>query len=184
MACMRNTIGAHGFTALELLVTLATTAVLVAVAVPSLDAMIKRSRLTAAHNEFIAAIYQLRSEAAKRNRVVKMCRSIDLGTPSCDTSESGGWHTGWVIWVDSDNSNEIDGDEYPISVHGPFADGVHLVGNTNVAQRVAFRSTGATYGAGNGTFTVCVEGGTSKREIVLSRPGRLRTRDLASDGNC
>lgn len=176
--------GVRGFSAVELLVTTATVGVLAAMAIPSLDAMIARNRLAAAHNEFLTSIYQVRSEAAKRNRVVRMCRIRDVAAPSCDTSEGGGWHTGWAIWVDTDSSGDIDGIESAISVHGPFRGGVVLTGSGTTAVRVAFRSTGATWGAGNGTFTVCSPGSPIKRQIILSRPGRVRTREIDSDGEC
>lgn len=174
----------RGFTLLELLATLAIVAIVVGVAVPAMTDAIRRSRLAAAHNEFVSALYLLRSEAAKRNRVVKMCRSRDAMVPSCDSSEGGGWHTGWAVWVDADDSGQIDGGEPAILVHGPLRGDLIITGNGNVADRVAFRSTGITLGAGNGTFTICSPGSPMKRQIVLSRTGRLRAQDLASDGSC
>ncbi len=175
---------AGGYTVLELLITLATAAVLAAVAVPSFGAIMRHNRLAAANNEFMSALYLLRSEAAKRNRIVKMCRIRDPAAPRCDTAADGGWHTGWAIWVDVDSSGQIDDGELVIDAHGRFGSNLVLTGNSTVADRFAFQSSGATAGVSNGTFTVCVPNSPRKRQIIVSRAGRIRTRDLDSDGTC
>lgn len=175
---------AGGFTLLELLIVLAVAAVLGAVAVPSLGAMVQRNRLASANNEFLSSIYLLRSEAAKRNRVVKMCRRLDADVPRCDTSDGGGWHTGWLIWLDADGSGQVDEDELVINAHQRLVGDLRLTGSGSVANRIAFQPSGATHGVGNGTFTVCVPGSSRKREIIISKAGRVRTRDLEGDGSC
>lgn len=173
----------RGLTLLELLIALAVTALLTGIALPSFDSLMTRTRMAAAHNAFVSSIYLLRSEAVKRNRVVKMCRSVG-SLARCDTSDAGGWHTGWAIWVDEDDSGQIDGSEAVISVHGPLGGSVRLTGNTNVADRLAFQATGATSGVGNGTFTICSPGHARKRQVIISRQGRIRFRDIEGDGVC
>jgi type IV fimbrial biogenesis protein FimT len=174
----------RGFTLLELLVTLAVVAVVTALAVPTMSASIRRSHIAAAHNEFLSSLYLLRSEAIKRNRVVKMCRSRDADPPRCDGSADGGWHTGWTMWVDVDGNDQIESGEVVITRQPSLRGEVRLTGNSNIAERVAFRSNGATLGAGNGTFTICMPGSPFRRELILSRTGRIRVREVAGDGSC
>lgn len=181
---LRGAMVSGGFTLLELLIVLAVAGVLGAVAVPSLAAMVERNRVAAANNEFLSSIYLLRSEAVKRNRIVKMCRRQETGTPRCDSSDGGGWHSGWLIWLDADASNQIDAGELVIHTHASLAGDLRLTGSGSVANRIAFQPTGATHGVGNGTFTICVPGSSRKRQIIISKAGRVRTRDVESDGSC
>src|SRR6202008_3498548 len=141
----------------ELLITVSIVGVLAALAMPSMGAMIKRARLAAAYNEFLSALYFLRSEATKRNRVVKMCRVASAGSESCAGSGSG-WHTGWAVWEDWNSDDQINNDEPVIHTHTGLRGGVLVTGNSSVANRMAYQASGATAGVSNGTFTVCVPG--------------------------
>ena len=181
---LRGAVAVSGFTLLELLIVLAVASVLGAMVVPSFGAMLERNRVAAANNEFLSSIYLLRSEAVKRNRIVKMCRRQGADTPRCDTSDGGGWHTGWLIWLDADGSNQIDEGELVVSTHARLAGDLKLTGSGSVASRIAFQPNGATHGVGNGTFTVCMPGGSRKRQIIVSKAGRIRTQDQESDGSC
>lgn len=175
---------ARGFTVLELLIALTVTAVIMAVAVPSMAGMIRNSRFRAAHNEFLSSLYLLRSEAAKRNRTVKMCRTANADPPQCEPGSGGGWDQGWAIWADLDNDDRIGATEVLISVHQRLGRGVRLSGNGTLANRIAYRSTGAPAGFNNGTFTLCIDGGAVKKQIIISAAGRVRTKEMRSAGNC
>lgn len=174
----------RGFTLLELLIVLAVAAVIMGVAVPSMAGMIRSSRLTAAHNEFLSSLYLLRSEAAKRNRTMKMCRTASVVPPQCATGSAGGWDQGWAIWADADNDDRIGTSEVLVSVRQALGRGVRLSGNGTLANRIAYRSTGAPAGFNNGTFTLCVEGGAAKKQIIISAAGRVRTKELRGAGDC
>jgi Verrucomicrobium spinosum paralogous family TIGR02596 len=84
-----------GFTLLELMVTLAVLAILVSLATPSFTAVINGNRLTAQANDLVADIQLARSEAVRRNRTVRLCRSEDGA--SCADGE-GNW-TGWIVML-------------------------------------------------------------------------------------
>lgn len=64
---------AAGFTLLELLVTLAVAAVLVAIAVPSFKHMIVANKLTTSANDIVGAISSARMEAVRRNVPTQLC---------------------------------------------------------------------------------------------------------------
>lgn len=58
---------ARGFTLVELMVTIAVAAILITVAVPSFQEIIKRNQVVAQNNELIALIHLARNEAIRRN---------------------------------------------------------------------------------------------------------------------
>lgn len=88
--------GAHwrrgqGFTLVELMVTIAVLAILMAIAVPSFQNQSLSSRLRASANDLAAGVQLARSEAIKRNAVVQLCASSD------GSSCGGGWADGWIV---------------------------------------------------------------------------------------
>ena len=69
-----------GFTLLELMITLAVMAILLAWGFPSLNESIKNNRMTAQNNEMIAILQYARSEAIRRNTDVE----VHLGADGSD----------------------------------------------------------------------------------------------------
>lgn len=86
-----------GFTLLELMVTVAVVAILVAVAYPSMTGLLNGQRLSGVTNELLGGFQTARSEAIRRNARVAFCRSADGTTCAGST---GVW-TNWVIMADS-----------------------------------------------------------------------------------
>ncbi|MEB1220701.1 Tfp pilus assembly protein FimT/FimU [Xanthomonas campestris pv. campestris] len=69
-----------GFTLIELMVTVAVLAIVLAVAVPAFGTLIRSSRLTSNANEVVAALQLARSEAVRQNSLVAVCRSDNGST--------------------------------------------------------------------------------------------------------
>lgn len=91
---MRRGRGRHaGFTLVELGITLVVLGILVAVGVPTFRDATLGSRLGSAANNLVVSLYLARSEAIKRNTIVRVCPSTDGAT--CATSAS--WQTGWIV---------------------------------------------------------------------------------------
>ena len=91
-----------GFTLIELIVTVAIAAIVLAIAVPSFQETITSNRLTTFSNTFVASLNLARSEAIKQNRRVTLCSSTD--GLSCAT---GGYQQGWIIFIDSNNNATV-----------------------------------------------------------------------------
>ena len=97
-------INESGFTLIELLVTMVVATILLAVAIPSYNALIQNNRVTANSNNLANALAVARSEATRRREPVTVCSSTDL--LSCSGSSS--WETGWIIFNDRSNFGTID----------------------------------------------------------------------------
>lgn len=80
----RSLLRAGGFTAIELMVVVAITAVLTALAAPSFTALIERWRTRSTAENLTSTLYLARSEAMKRGGGI----AIDA---------AGGWENGWKI---------------------------------------------------------------------------------------
>jgi type IV fimbrial biogenesis protein FimT len=92
-----------GFTLIELMVTIALTAVILTQAVPSFNALVQNNRMISQKNEFISALNLARSEALKRGVRVTVCASDDQAT--CDTTN---WEKGWIIFSDRNANVALD----------------------------------------------------------------------------
>ena len=90
-----------GFTMIELMITIAIAAILLAIAVPSFRTMIQNNRITTHSNNFLSSLVVARSEAIKRNNQVR----ITAVTPVAANEWGNG---GWRIWVDENGNNTFD----------------------------------------------------------------------------
>lgn len=133
----------------ELMVTVAVLAVLLAVAFPNLTALVNGNRLTGNANELLAALQIARSEAVTRNTTVVLCRSNN--GVSCAT---GAMWNGWITQVVSSGAVlRINNVKAPTQILA----GPGISGNTD---RVVFRGDGfARDAAGmllDADFSVCI----------------------------
>jgi type IV fimbrial biogenesis protein FimT len=85
---------AAGFTLLELMTTLAVAGIMLAVGVPSYQAVVRNNRAATNANELVSALTIARSEAIRRGDRVSLCRSDDGA--SC----GGTWEDGWIVFLD------------------------------------------------------------------------------------
>ena len=67
----------RGLTLIELMMTIAIAAILLAVAAPGFQQTLNSSRLSSAVNELASAINLARAEAVRQNRRGVLCRSVD-----------------------------------------------------------------------------------------------------------
>jgi type IV fimbrial biogenesis protein FimT len=93
-----------GFTLIELLISIVLLAILLALAIPSLQSFVKNNRVTAQTNGLVSAIQLARSEALKRGTNSVICASNDAAT--CTGNDT--WASGWIVYSDFDPGDGSD----------------------------------------------------------------------------
>ncbi len=180
-----------GVTLVELMVTIAVAAILLAVAVPGFRNLIVSNRLTATTNAFVAALNLARIEAIKRNARVTLCKTADPNATEPNRAASATWSQGAIVFVDRgtvgtvDSGNTVESRDILLRVLGPFPDVTitakgdkgdkgddALVGVSYLATGVSRRipAAGRTESDNVTTFTFCVSG--QGRKIKITTTGR------------
>jgi len=163
-----------GFTLIELMVTLSVLAILLSIAVPSLLSFTIRNRLVAVNNDLMTAINLARSEAIKRGSNVSLCKS------NTNTSCSGTWSNGWIVFVDNGTIGDAT-DDTILRVHQGIPSGYSLNATNNFTNFVSYKRDGSANNIG--TFVVCHNSDeATARGITLTRLRPRLARDTNSDG--
>ncbi|MDK2797846.1 MAG: type fimbrial biosis protein FimT [Tepidiphilus sp.] len=170
---------ARGFSLVELMVTIAVLAILLAIGIPSFASLIASNRLTSATNELVAALQTARTEAIRRNARITVCPAAPTAT-AC----SGNWRDGWMVFVDQTPGNAPAPESAADILFrgGPSPQNITIVGNANVSSYVSFTADGASKllsGAFQaGTVRVCstsaaLANDRRARDLVISATGRI-----------
>ena len=159
-----------GFTLIELMVTIAILAIVLAIAIPSFGTLQAGTRLTTQVNDLVSVLSYARVEALKRGSRVTVCTSSDGA--SC--TSSGNWDQGWIVFNDDCTTGTVGTvdtgcAEAALKRHVALASGYTLTGVSAIANLVTFTSTGAPQQ--NGTFSLCSS--AASKSVVLSSTGRL-----------
>jgi type IV fimbrial biogenesis protein FimT len=96
----------RGFTLIELMVTVAVLAIIIALATPSFTSVINSNRLSSHANELVASLQLARMEAVRRNVRAVVCRSENGST--CATGAP--WN-GWITFVDTNRNGTAEAAE-------------------------------------------------------------------------
>ncbi len=182
---------AGGFSLIELLVTVAVLAILLAVAVPGFQGMMASAALRAATNDVIAAMAHTRSLAIKEGARVTMCKSSN-GT-ACATT--GDWEQGWIIFVDSVRNSpwtnaSVDVGESVGFYTQALSGNVVVRGNSGASQYVSYSADGLSRqlngsSLANATIRVCstssaLADSQRARDITINSTGRVAVTTAAS----
>ncbi|GAB3686010.1 GspH/FimT family pseudopilin [Salinisphaera aquimarina] len=167
---------AGGFTLLELIVTIAVAAILLAVAIPSYRSMVQRNALAANVNDLVGDLNYARAQAVTRGQDVFICSSRNQ--TSCSTD--GDWSQGWVLYVANDPAtvNPTPATSQLLRAHGAADAGFSLM--TTETAPLSFNSSGFTL-SGNRTFVATTSEGTQSTTIGIAVTGRVEVeRDTSS----
>jgi type IV fimbrial biogenesis protein FimT len=166
-----------GFTLVELMVTVAITAVLASLALPSMRSFIGKWQLSNALNSYNSSLQIARSEAVKRGRVARMCRSAN-GTSCATDSPTNGWGTGWLVYVDNDASGTLTVLDQIVTTQGAYSNFYNIsTSGTNASTGTfVFTPTGFMQGgsANEGMTFSWDSGSTIQKTLCISRTGRSR----------
>lgn len=164
-----------GFTLVELMITIAVLAVLVAIGLPSFQGSLRSNRVTATTNELIASISLARSEALRNPAGAVMCTTTNGAT--C----GGSWNDGWMVWLDANGDGNPGGPNDRVLRHVQGKNHMQLTGSSPggaaFATRIAFDHRGRV-DAHDRTLVVqptsCPSGVELVRTIAISRAGQAR----------
>jgi type IV fimbrial biogenesis protein FimT len=175
-----------GFTLVELMVVLVVAGILLSIAVPSFQNMIRVNRMAAAANDFTFALMRARTEALKLGQNVVVCgsKNPEAAQPSC----TGDWSSGWIVFADNGPTanNNYDAGETLLLVRGKLEDSYSVTANvpTGSGVYIAFRPQGAVAGT-IGNFEIKDSNyGESTRLICIGITGsaRVLTKKSSSSG--
>lgn len=98
----------NGFTLVELMVTVAIVAILMAVGAPQLRGFLQKQQVAADVESLTSAIHMARSEALKRSGRVSICalNADDFAVSTkavCAGNAETNWSNGWLIYIDYSN---------------------------------------------------------------------------------
>lgn len=173
--------GQRGFTIIELMITVAVAAIVLAIAAPNFRDALIRSRVSGTAIELQSALSLARAEALKLKLPVTVCaRATDA---SCATGTS--WADGFLLFQDPNGNGLLDSTEQVLRVR-PFtlpnitvtanAASVSILGSGRIAgglQRTfEVLGPGCTAGAGTGPDT------GQRQQLTVAASGRSSSRRL------
>lgn len=172
-----------GFTLIELMISIAIVAILLAMAVPSFQSLLRSRELAAETGRVRTALSFARNEAITRKQHVVVCPS-STGT-SCAASNS--WSSGWMIFVDINEnglrSTTTSDGEIILRVQGVpegqvrITSGVETSPSTNAKYTVRYNESGSKE-LGVTELRVCAGNALASSDTEFSR-----TIDIANSGS-
>jgi type IV fimbrial biogenesis protein FimT len=137
---------ATGFTLLELLMTIAIAAIVMALAMPSYRYVTNSNRIAGEINGLLGDLQFARAEAIKEGFNVTVCVSQN-GT-SCNGATS--WENGWIVFSDPASTGLV-GANGALRVQSPFS-GSDTFDASNGVNRITFNREGYAAGIPTGTL--------------------------------
>jgi len=167
----------HGFTLVELIVTIALLAILTTLAIPSFSEMLRQWRRDSATRELTTTLQLARSESIKSSRQIVVCPSTDQ--ESC--ADGTEWNTGWIVFVDDGagtlanaGNQVVNTDERVLKVVSAQS-GVASITSSGGVEWMQFLPNGLM-GSATTTLTVTPSGANSDTKVdkvTVSRVGRV-----------
>ncbi|MEX2320835.1 MAG: GspH/FimT family pseudopilin [Saccharospirillum sp.] len=165
-----------GVTLIELMIGIGMLAILVAIAVPNYQLLVKNNRLTSASNELLGVFQVARAEAVRSNRrVVLMLEPAPVAT-----NNEG--HV--MVFVDADRDSVQDAGERQVRTFLLPAGTLTLTavsgieGSETAVDRISFQPDGRTLGSANMTVSVCDDRGKGKALSLLGSGQARLTGDI------
>jgi prepilin-type N-terminal cleavage/methylation domain-containing protein len=196
----------HGFTMIELMITVTLVAILASIAVPSMRTYVLNNRLNSSTQELLRTLQTARTEATRRQRNVVMCVSANPEAGSAATCTTG-TPIGWIVFQDytddtttsTNNDWAHDSTEELIESHTFDSSKMYVLADKS--KRVSYAANGFANTAGTTAATqtpsksvvICdtrgnvdSSGGTTQtnsvaRGIIIADTGRARITKALSD---
>ncbi len=176
----------QGFTLIELMITIALLAVLLALATPSFVNFRRNSELVAISNNFVAALNAARTEGMKRNMYAMVV----------PTNNDNDWAAGWVVFVDINSDGKYDSGDLIVLRQEAPPSYIAITGDGSAAEtksHVRYDGSGFSRPLGSmGSATLSVSRSDAStdysqiRRVKIAVTGRVKVCKpvSASDTNC
>jgi type IV fimbrial biogenesis protein FimT len=178
-----------GFTLVELMVTIAIVAILLALGLPSFQGSIRSNRIATANNEFLATLALARTEAIRSTSSAGVCAADADGAACVD---AGQWDDGWLVWTNDDDDDDLDYEAGSDTLvrHVQAREGIVVTVDPSIAAddntRIFFDNRGramdTSYDAGREIEIKpesCPEGQELVRTMTLTAVGQVNTEKAA-----
>lgn len=177
----------HGFSMIELMIVILIAAILMMIATPSYQGVIKRNNIESLQNRIATAVVTARSEAASRNSVATLCASANGDT--CN----GSWSQGWIVFLDNgagaavaQNAQRENTETIILSYSniGNYMLSIIDISDTKAINALSFNSQGFSLHKQRALVTICEpeKDLIYARGVIIERSGRtMITRDLENN---
>ena len=171
---------ARGVTLIELLVTLAVAAIVVALGAPSFMRVLARHAIATQAEELQDAVRMGRTEAMRRSGPAVLCRTEATDTGHCAGS-GGNWQT-WLLFADTDRNGVFNAGDSLLREH---LEASRRMTVTSDAASIRFEATGIAHSdAGNTTIVLSPNDGdrVMQRRVCVNTRGEVVV--IAGDAAC
>mgnify|MGYP001119304179 FL=1 len=171
----------RGFTLIELMVTVSLAAILLLLAVPSMQEMLATQRVRTVASELQIAAQETRSAALKYNRRA-VARPVDA---------SASWQGGWNIYIDNNvNATYESGTDTLVISHEALTGDTVITKSSGGNSNNFFAYTGTGFldssisGSANATWEISSPKTTRRRCLVIERSGRAKVQEPPYGSTC
>jgi type IV fimbrial biogenesis protein FimT len=158
-----------GWTLVELMIVVAVVGTLAGMAAPAVSGGLEAARAGEARAGLLDSLMTAATRAGITGVHGVLCPSND-GSSCLDSAD---WSGGWLVFLDSNGSRDLEGGERLLRIQTPLSGKVRLR-STAGRTRIVFQGNGGNAGS-NVTFTLCDGRGPSRaRALIMSNTGGLR----------
>ncbi len=166
----------HGFTLIELVITIALAGIVLAIGIPSFQSLSHTNHVTAHIDDLKSALRLARHVAVEHDRNAKVCARVPTSdptaTPTCDTSGSYSWGNGWIVAL-----QQVDGTFMAIMTNPHLDDNtdfsvVDSNDTSNALKEVMFGPTGTLKTSVGAIVTISI--GDCSRTLTMTLAGHSR----------
>lgn len=171
-----NSLDFEGFTLVELLTTMAVAAILLTIAMPALNGMLRSYRLTQAANELVGAANMARSEAIQRgSRVTLVACNWQESSGSCATGSQ--WRDGWALIAGpEEGSTDLTVTSANLlRLFAPLGEEIAMSSPANDYLSYTRDGRALKWDGFPQNQTVTLSAGDRSHEVIINRLGRVRS---------
>ena len=170
----------HGYTLIEILITLAVFSILALNIFPSFSALLAQERSTVLTNNLAGALAYARYESVTKQVTIITCQSNNGS--ECHRSEN--WHNGWIIFADKNQNKQREPEERLLRVYAATDNGTQVIfkgSGAGIKYYMKYKPSGTAWP--NGSFLICNPDIGVGKALIMTQSGRLRLSKTQTDGS-